>query len=78
MALGGDGFLLQTLRDTMGPGNKVYAIKRCTIGFLLTEYRVACLAGRISAAAAWTTQWLRCSSSRPNATDCSALVIADT
>ena len=40
VALGGDGFLLQTLRDTMGTGKKVYGMNRGTIGFLMNEYRV--------------------------------------
>lgn len=38
VALGGDGFLLQTLRDVMGSGKPVYGMNRGTIGFLMNEY----------------------------------------
>jgi len=37
VALGGDGFLLQTLRETMSSGRKVYGMNRGTIGFLMNE-----------------------------------------
>ncbi|UVK36812.1 NAD kinase [Mesorhizobium sp. AR10] len=50
VALGGDGFLLQTLRDTMSTGKKVYGMNRGTIGFLMNEYRVGGLTERIAAA----------------------------
>ncbi|MFC5386535.1 NAD kinase [Aquamicrobium segne] len=54
VALGGDGFLLQTLRDTMGTPKKVYGMNRGTIGFLMNEYMVDNLPERIAAAAAET------------------------
>lgn len=54
VALGGDGFLLQTLRETMGTGKKVYGMNRGTIGFLMNEYRASGLPGRIADAAAET------------------------
>jgi len=50
VALGGDGFLLQTLRDTMGTGKKVYGMNRGTIGFLMNEFREDRLEQRIAAA----------------------------
>ncbi|MBL8584210.1 MAG: NAD kinase [Rhizobiaceae bacterium] len=50
VALGGDGFLLQTLRDTMGSGRKVYGMNRGTVGFLMNEFREAGLLERIAAA----------------------------
>ncbi|RWM05873.1 MAG: NAD kinase [Mesorhizobium sp.] len=50
VALGGDGFLLQTLRDTMSSGKKVYGMNRGTIGFLMNEYRAGGLEERISRA----------------------------
>lgn len=50
VALGGDGFLLQTLRDTMGTGKKVYGMNRGTIGFLMNEFREDRLHERIAAA----------------------------
>jgi len=54
VALGGDGFLLQTLRDTMGKGKQVYGMNRGTIGFLMNEFRVEGLPERIAAAHAET------------------------
>lgn len=54
VALGGDGFLLQTLRDTMGSGQRVYGMNRGTIGFLMNEYSEADLRQRIAAATAET------------------------
>jgi len=54
VALGGDGFLLQTLRETMGTGKKVYGMNRGTIGFLMNEYRAGALPERIEAAVAET------------------------
>jgi NAD+ kinase len=50
VALGGDGFLLQTLRETMGTGKKIYGMNRGTVGFLLNEYREDGLRERIAAA----------------------------
>jgi NAD+ kinase len=50
VALGGDGFLLQTLRDTMSTGKLVYGMNRGTIGFLMNEFREAGLVERIDAA----------------------------
>jgi NAD+ kinase len=54
VALGGDGFLLQTLRDTMGSGQQVYGMNRGTVGFLMNEYRLEGLPERIAAAHAET------------------------
>ena len=50
VALGGDGFLLQTLRETMSTGKLVYGMNRGTIGFLMNAFREAGLPERIAAA----------------------------
>src|SRR5690242_21824717 len=50
VALGGDGFLLQTLRETMNSGKRVYGMNRGTVGFLMNEYAEADLPARIAAA----------------------------
>jgi NAD+ kinase len=50
VALGGDGFLLQTLRETMGSGKKVYGMNRGTVGFLMNEFSEEALPERIEAA----------------------------
>lgn len=54
VALGGDGFLLQTLRETMGTGKKVFGMNRGTIGFLMNEYHMDALPERIRAAVSET------------------------
>jgi NAD+ kinase len=48
VALGGDGFLLQTLRETMGSGKAVYGMNRGTIGFLMNEFGENDLPARIA------------------------------
>lgn len=50
VALGGDGFLLQTLRDTMGSGKRVYGMNRGTVGFLMNEFSEDGLDERVAAA----------------------------
>ncbi|MDN2567373.1 NAD kinase [Aquibium sp. A9E412] len=50
VALGGDGFMLQTLREMMGTGKKIYGMNRGTIGFLMNEYQEDGLRERIAAA----------------------------
>jgi NAD+ kinase len=50
VALGGDGFLLQTLRDTMGSGKRVYGMNRGTVGFLMNEFHEEGLLERVEAA----------------------------
>ena len=50
VALGGDGFLLQTLRETMNSGKKIYGMNRGTVGFLMNEYNEEDLPERIKAA----------------------------
>ena len=52
VALGGDGFMLQTLRETMGTGKRVYGMNRGTIGFLMNEFLETGLHERIAAAIA--------------------------
>ncbi|WP_309085429.1 NAD kinase [Chelativorans sp.] len=54
IALGGDGFMLQTLRETMGSGKKIYGMNRGTVGFLMNEYREDGLRERIAEAVAET------------------------
>ncbi len=54
VALGGDGFMLQTLRETMTSGKVVYGMNRGTIGFLMNQYREEGLRDRISSAVAET------------------------
>lgn len=50
VALGGDGFMLQTLHETMHSGKLLYGMNRGSVGFLLNEYREEGLRERIDAA----------------------------
>ncbi len=50
VALGGDGFMLQTLHETQHVAAPVYGMNRGTIGFLMNEYRESDLIERLQAA----------------------------
>lgn len=54
VALGGDGFMLQTLHDNMGTGRSIYGMNQGTVGFLMNEYREDGLRERVAAAVAET------------------------
>ncbi|APH71878.1 NAD kinase [Aquibium oceanicum] len=59
VALGGDGFMLQTLHQNMNAGCKIYGMNQGTVGFLMNEYREAELRERVGAAIAETIRPLR-------------------
>ena len=50
VALGGDGFMLATLHDTMDLAAPVYGMNRGTVGFLMNEYHPEDLPERLAAA----------------------------
>jgi NAD+ kinase len=75
VALGGDGFMLQTLRDTMDTGKKVYGMNRGTVGFLMNEYRAGNLPERIAAALPETIRPLEMSAVTSYGQTISALAI---
>src|SRR5262245_39387453 len=50
VALGGDGFMLQTLHRFMASGKPIYGMHRGTVGFLMNEYSPDDLQGRLAAA----------------------------
>ena len=50
VALGGDGFMLQTLHRFMSSGKPIYGMHRGTIGFLMNEYSAEHLHRRLAAA----------------------------
>jgi NAD+ kinase len=54
VALGGDGFMLQTLRENIGTGRRIYGMNRGTVGFLMNEYGEENLPERIAAASSDT------------------------
>jgi NAD+ kinase len=50
VALGGDGFMLQTLHAHMASGLPIYGMHRGTVGFLMNEYSIDNLRERLAAA----------------------------
>lgn len=48
VALGGDGFVLQTLHASMNTGKLVYGMNRGSVGFLMNKYSSADLMARIA------------------------------
>jgi NAD+ kinase len=50
VALGGDGFMLQTLHTFTGKGKPIYGMNRGTVGFLMNEYHQDDLPERLAAA----------------------------
>jgi NAD+ kinase len=50
VALGGDGFMLETLRRTMSLAKPVYGMNRGSVGFLMNDYAEEDLLERIAAA----------------------------
>jgi len=57
VALGGDGFLLHTLRERLGQGGQVcpvFGMNRGTVGFLMNEWRIDGLIERLARAKTFT------------------------
>ena len=54
VALGGDGFMLHTLHEMLDQRSPrpVFGMNRGTVGFLMNDWRIDCLAERIAAAKA--------------------------
>ena len=50
VALGGDGFMLQTLHAFLGSGKPIYGMNLGSVGFLMNEYRPDRLIERLNAA----------------------------
>lgn len=75
VALGGDGFLLQTLRDTMSTGKRVFGMNRGTIGFLMNEFREKNLPERIAKAVPETIRPLEMVATGADGETVSALAI---
>ena len=50
VALGGDGFMLQTLHETQSLGLPVYGMNCGTVGFLMNAYQIEGLPARLAAA----------------------------
>ena len=50
VALGGDGFMLQTLHAFVGKDKPIYGMNLGSVGFLMNEYRADNLLDRLAAA----------------------------
>lgn len=50
VVLGGDGFMLQTLHETMNSSRLIYGMNRGSVGFLMNDFRVDNLLERIAIA----------------------------
>src|SRR3546814_12036904 len=50
VALGGDGFMLETFHDRLSSGLPIYGMNRGSVGFLMNEYSEYGLLERIAAA----------------------------
>ena len=50
VALGGDGFMLETLHDSLDAGPPIYGMNRGSVGFLMNEYSEDALLERINRA----------------------------
>ncbi|MEM8631627.1 MAG: NAD kinase [Pseudomonadota bacterium] len=75
VALGGDGFMLQTLHETEHLGAPVYGMNCGTIGFLMNEYNDTGLTGRLEAAEEAVINPLKMKATCADGSDRTALAI---
>ncbi|CDM57175.1 MULTISPECIES: NAD kinase [Rhizobium] len=75
VALGGDGFMLQTLHGTMNSGKLVYGMNRGSVGFLMNDYRTENLQDRICAAVENAFHPLQMTTANSDGTNLTALAI---
>ncbi|MEQ8326935.1 MAG: NAD kinase [Parvibaculum sp.] len=75
VALGGDGFMLETLHRFMERGVPIYGMNCGTVGFLMNQYGEDDLANRVSAAEAVTLHPLRMHVDTVAGESCDALAI---
>ncbi|WP_371154770.1 NAD kinase [Jannaschia sp. 2305UL9-9] len=75
VALGGDGFMLQTLHSTMQIDAPTYGMNRGTVGFLMNEYCEDDLPDRLTAAEEAVTNPLRMRATRVDGTVVEELAI---
>ena len=75
IALGGDGFMLQTLHATQALDKPVYGMNRGTVGFLMNTWRAEGLARRLEQAEMAVLNPLRMQATRTDGTVSEALAI---
>ncbi|MBB3657608.1 NAD+ kinase [Rhizobium sp. BK650] len=75
VALGGDGFMLQTLHSTMNSGKLVYGMNCGSVGFLMNDYKTADLHDRICTAVENAFHPLKMTTTNADGSNASALAI---
>lgn len=75
VALGGDGFMLETLHRFLRRGLPVYGMNRGSVGFLMNDYREDDLPARLAAAQTATVHPLRMLASHKQGAPIEALAI---
>ncbi|MCZ6605456.1 MAG: NAD kinase [Alphaproteobacteria bacterium] len=75
VAIGGDGFMLQTLHDYMDRGVPIFGLNRGSVGFLMNEYTPDGLPARVAAAEEVTLHPLRMTATCVDGTKGDALAI---
>jgi len=75
VALGGDGFMLQTLHSTMNSGKLVYGMNCGSVGFLMNDYKTDGLHDRICTAVENAFHPLKMTTSNADGSSSSALAI---
>jgi len=75
VALGGDGFMLQTLHEYMNSETPVYGMNRGSVGFLMNEYSTVDLLGRLAIADMNELRPLRMTTRNADGTSSIALAI---
>ncbi|MCC5959293.1 MAG: NAD kinase [Rhodobacteraceae bacterium] len=75
VALGGDGFMLQTLHSTQALDTPVYGMNRGTVGFMMNAYRTDGLLARLEQAEMAVLNPLRMSATRIDGTKADVLAI---
>ncbi|MGQ0664714.1 MAG: NAD kinase [Pseudomonadota bacterium] len=75
VALGGDGFMLQTLHRFLGRGVPIFGMHRGSVGFLLNEFHEDGLLERIAAAVTVTLHPLRMETLSADGSHAAALAI---
>ncbi len=75
VALGGDGFMLESLHHYIGRGVPIFGMNRGTVGFLMNEYREDGLVERVAKAVEVTVHPLAMRTVAGNGTTAEALAI---
>lgn len=75
VALGGDGFMLETLKEVRPLGKPVYGMNRGTVGFLMNEYSAEDLPARLADAEEAAINPLRMKAGRADGTIAEGLAI---